>query len=52
MVNFDFLFLAGIVAILVLLWNLHGETRALLDRVSRLEGSIKGLRSAIAERKS
>ena len=52
MLNLDYLSLAGIVAILAFLWNLHRDMRALSDRVSRLEGLIDGLRSAITERKS
>ena len=52
MLNLDYLTLAGIVAILVFLWILHRDMLALSDRLSRLEGLIDGLRSAITERKS
>ena len=52
MLNLEYISLAGIIAILAFLWNLHRDMRALSDRVSRLEGSIDGLRSAITERKS
>ena len=52
MLNLDYLSLAGIVAILALLWNLHRDMLALSERLSRIEGLIDGLRSAITERKS
>ena len=51
MFDLDYLSFAGIVAILAFLWSLHRDMRALSDRVSRLEGLIDGLRSAITERK-
>ena len=52
MLNLDYLSLAGIVAILAFLWNLHRDMLALSERLSRIEGLIDGLRSAITERKS
>lgn len=52
MFNLDYLSLLGIVAILAFLWNLHRDMRTLSDRVSKLEGLIDGLRSAITERKA
>ena len=39
----DWITLGGIVAILMFLWNLHRDIRALSDRVSRMEGRMSGM---------
>lgn len=39
----EWITLAGIVAILMFLWNLHRDMRTLSDRVSRLEGRMSGM---------
>ena len=51
MLSLDCLALAGVVAILAFLWDLRRDMRLLSDRMSRLEGSVDELRSAIAKRK-
>ena len=38
----DWISLAGIVAILVFLWNIHRDMRTLSDLVSRFEGRMSG----------
>ena len=55
----DYLIIGAGIAILAFLWNLHRDLRAvdgrisdLSARVSRLEGLLEGLRSAIEGRRA
>jgi len=55
----NYLVIAAALAILGFLWNLHRDMRSmdrrisdLSDRVSRLEGLLEGLRSAIEGRRA
>ena len=54
MVPTEYVIIGGVAAVLVFLWTLHRDMRALSDRVSRLEGQLEGLleglRDAVAGR--
>ncbi len=46
----DWITLAGIVTIIAFLWNLHRDLRGILDRVSRLEGTVDTLAKVLVNR--
>lgn len=50
MVPTEYVFIGGVVAVLVFLWTLHRDMQSLSDRVSRLEGLLEGLRDAVTGR--
>lgn len=49
-IGIDYVILVAALAILGFLWGLHRDMRDLGERVAKLEGSLEGLREAIAGR--
>ncbi|MCY4397302.1 MAG: hypothetical protein OXC10_19435 [Rhodospirillaceae bacterium] len=45
----DYVTLAGIAGILLLLWNLHWDMAAVRERLARLEGTVETLRASLLD---